>query len=243
MNAVQEASPTLQLNNWQLARSFFVSPSRGFAELKHSPRNALPLWLLLIGSVIVIQWYFNSVDFDWLKDQLAGMFAARGARGAAAVQAVSFVSRGVLKWSTTITTTIATILILALEALYLLLIGMVARIRYSYGQWFAFVCWSATPLIIGLIPQMLMLAFAHVSQADLNTLQPLSLNELFFHDTAGDPGYRVLTSLSLLTVAQVWLSIVGLRVWSGRTWGFCTIYMLVPHALYFGALALAGLRQ
>ena len=243
MNAVQEASPALQLNNWQLARSFMVSPSRGFAELKENPRNALPLWLLLIGGVVVIQWYFNIVDFDWVRDQLGAVFAARGVRGAAGVQAASFVSRGVLKWSTSITSLLGTILVLALEALYLLLIGMAARIRYSYGQWFAFVCWSATPLIIGLIPQMLMLAFGHVSQVDLNALQPLSLNEIFFHVGPLDSGYRLFTSLTALTVVQVWLSIVGLRVWSGRSWGFSTVYMLVPYALYFGALALAGLRQ
>jgi hypothetical protein len=238
LNAVQDASPALQLNNWQIARSFMMNPSQGFAELKQSPRNALPLLLLLAGGILVIQWYFTVVDFDWVKDRLLAVFAAKGARGAEGVQAVRFVSRGLLKWSTTVTSTLTTILILALEALYLLVIGMAARIRYSYGQWFAFACWSATPLIVGLIPQLLILEFGHVTQTDLNALQPLSLNELFFRVSAVSPWYRLSTTLSLLTLAQVWLSIVGLRVWSGRSWGFCTVYMLVPFALYFGVLAL-----
>jgi len=241
LNTIRDVSPPLQLNNWQIARLFATSPARGFAQLKQSPRNALPFLLLLAGGVVVIQWYFNIVDFEWVKHRLTEMYANKGGgHGAAGAQIVQFLSKGVLKWSTTITSTLMTILILALEALYLLVLGMAARIRYSYGQWFAFVCWSATPLIIGFIPQLLMLGLGRTSQLDLIAVQPLTLNELFFHVTDANPAYQFLTGVSLLTLAQVWLSIVGLRVWSGRSWAFCTVYMLVPFALYFAALVLWG---
>ena len=74
------------------------------------------------------------------------------------------------------------------------------------------------------------------------TLQPLSLNELVFHRATGTPGYSLLSALGLVQVAALWLTYVGVRVWSGRSTLFCLIFTLLPTVLIYGVWAFFAFR-
>ena len=57
---------------------------------------------------------------------------------------------------------------------------------------------------------------------------PLSLNELLFHRPKGSPGHALFESLSIPAVLGWMLTIIGVHVWSQRSWAFSTIFALLP---------------
>jgi len=223
-------------NTWQLIKLFPVSPSQAFVELKKSPRWILPFLLLVLGPALKAHWYFSAVDIDWYRHEVLATVTGANAQGR--VQALMMTSRDAFDWSRSLSAMVGAALSLVTSALYLLLIGKVFRMGYSFGRWFAFSCWSATPVIIGLILVFLAMLLTDTSHADIASLQPASLNELFFHSEPTDPGYHLLNALTVFTFAQAWLSVIGMRVWSGRSVLFSTVVALTPQILFFGVWAL-----
>jgi hypothetical protein len=225
------------LSNIQLARLLVTSPSALFAALKEKPLFALPMWLVLIGTAGMIGWYYAIVDIAWLQDQMIS-----SAQVPAAQQEAFKLSRPVLLWTTVIATVIVMFIVVTLGSLYFMLAGAITNVRYSFKHWFAFNWWATSPQILACIPSALILLLTDTNQLDVSALQPLSLNELFFHRTAGQPGYSLLTSFSLLHIVIAWLSVVGVRVWSGRSMSFSLVFALLPTVLIYGIWALFSFR-
>jgi hypothetical protein len=227
----------LALSNLELARLLVTSPSRMFAALKEKPLFALPMWLVLVGTAGIIGWYYAIVDIAWMQEQ---MIAA--AQLPPAQQAAFQLSRQVILWTSVIATVIVMFIVLTLGTLYFLVAGNITNVRYSFKHWFAFNWWATTPQILGCIPAALILLLSETNQIDASALQPLSLNELFFHKTASQQGYSLLTSLGLLHILIAWLTVVGVRVWSGRSMLFSLVFALLPTVLIYGIWALIAFR-
>jgi hypothetical protein len=227
------------LNNLQLARLLFTSPTKAFTELKQKPVFLLPMWLTLIGVAVVTAWYYSKVDIAWLQDQ---MIAARQIPVTQQQRVASSMTRPMLLWSSTIVAPIAVLIIVTISSLYFMLAGSITNVRYSFRHWFAFNWWAASPQIIAFIPSLLILALSSTTQIYASALQPLSLNELVFHRAMGAPGYSFLSSLGLVQIAVAWLTYIGTRAWSGRSTLFCLVFALLPTALIYGVWALFAFR-
>ena len=217
----------------------FTSPSKAFTELKLKPVFALPMWLTLIGTTAMTAWYYSIVDIAWLQDQLLA-----SAKVTAEQQQLiaARLSRPVLLWSSTIAAPLVLLLIITIGSLYFMLAGNITNVRNSFRHWFAFNWWAGSPQIIAFIPSFLILALSHTTQISASALQPLSLNELVFHRAAGTPGYSLLSALGLVQVAALWLTYIGVRVWSGRSTLFCLVFTLLPTVLIYGVWALFAFR-
>jgi hypothetical protein len=48
----------------------------------------------------------------------------------------------------------------------------------------------------------------------------------------------VLTSIGLPEILSVYLAMLGVKVWSGRSWTFSAIFTLLPVALILGVVGL-----
>jgi hypothetical protein len=227
------------LNNLQVARLLFTSPSQAFAALKEKPVFALPMWLTLIGTVAITAWYYSKVDIAWMQEQMA---IAGNVPAAQREQMAAGISRPILLWGSVIAAPIAIIAITSIGALYFMLAGAITNVRFSFKHWFAFNWWAGSPQIIAFIPSLLILALSSTTQIPQSSLSPLSLNELVFHRAAGTPGYSLLSTLGLVQVAAVWLTYVGLRAWSGRSALFCLIFAILPSVLIYGVWALFAFR-
>jgi Yip1 domain len=134
------------------------------------------------------------------------------------------------------------VLVRVLEATWYLLAGKVTNVDRSFRQWFALANWTSLPAVIGVVPAALALLMASGSQIDPGVLQPLSLNELFFHRKMGEPGYQVLSNISLLGMIGAALAIIGVKSWSSRSWLFASVFVLLPVAVILGIWALIALR-
>jgi hypothetical protein len=227
------------VNNLQVARLLFTSPSKAFAELKQNPVFALPLSLIILGIICVTAWYYSKVDITWFQDQ---MIAASRRSAPQQPQLSPEVMRRVLLWGGVIAAPIGLLLIGTISATYFLIAGSITNVRYSFKHWFAFNWWASSPQIIGYLPSLLILALTTTTQIQVSTLQPLSLNELVFHRPMGTPGYNLLSAVGLVQVATLWLCYTGIRAWSGRSVLFSLIFALLPSALIYGVWALFAFR-
>jgi hypothetical protein len=127
--------------------------------------------------------------------------------------------------------------------LYYLLAGKITNVQRSYRHWLAMACWTGLPQVLAVLPAIGVLLASGTTQLDSSAIQPLSLNALFMHRDMGDAGYQLFTSINLLHLLTLPLAVMAIRVWSGRSWLFSSVYALLPVVLIFGGWAVFALGR
>jgi hypothetical protein len=131
---------------------------------------------------------------------------------------------------------------LLVGAVYYLLAGKIAGVNRSFRHWLALSAWTSLPTVLSVIPAALVLLTATSNQVGQDSLQALSLNELFFKLEAGETGFTLLTNINLFTFVSLYLGAVGVKVWSSRSWLFSIVFSVLPLILIVGIWALYVLR-
>jgi hypothetical protein len=229
------------MNNMELAGAIVTSPSAAFADLKEKPRFIFPLAVLCVTTAAILFWYYSFVDFDWFKDRLvsANPSAARMTeqQREQAAKAMARMTPNIIMWSSVISVVIMIPAMRAIQAVYFLLAGNVANVRFKFEQWFALSCWTSLPILIATASMAVYLLTAGSNQIGYEETSLLSLNELFFHKTMQDKGFTLWSSLTVLHPWMWWLTVLGVRVWSGRSWLFSSVFVLTPIVLIYAAWA------
>jgi hypothetical protein len=234
----QESTEIVRVSTWHLMKLFFVNPRRAFLELADTPRFAVPFFLLLLGRVVQVHWYFSAVDIDWLKQQLVPAITRPDSQQRA--HHLAMITRNTLDVSSCLSAVVISGLVVLGCTLYLYVMGKILQSedsQHSFGQWFAFSSWSNLPQILGLIPQYIAMGLLDLTHEDVNSLNPLSLNTLFELGPA-DPAYRLLSNLTLLTFAQLVFAAVGLQVWYKKSFSVSLAVAAAPALVLYGAWAL-----
>jgi hypothetical protein len=97
------------------------------------------------------------------------------------------------------------------------------------------------PSLLGILASAALLLASDTHQIDNGELAVLSLNELFFHVPFGGKGHTLLTTLTILHPWMWWLTALGVRVWTGRSWTFSALFALLPVVVGYGAWAAISL--
>ena len=223
------------VNNIALAVALFTEPRRAFDAIAARPRWLFPLLVLLLTSLALLVWYYARVDLEWLIDQqLSASPRAATMTEEQRQAAARFTSRGTMISISVIAVVLFIVLVRVLEAVWYLLAGKIGNVERSFRQWFSFACWTSLPQVIAVVPAVLVMMTTSTTQIDPGAINPLSLNELFFHRGMADPGYSFLTNVSVLHFVGLALAVFGLHHWSKRTWLFSSIFVLLPPVLIFG---------
>ena len=231
------------MNNFALAGTLATAPSSAFVELRERPKFWFPLLLLMLSTVAIAYWYYSVVDIEWLRDAMFSSNpdlqklpeAEREAR-------MAMVSRNALQANSVIGGIFILPVFFLLWALYLLLSAKVTRLPQGFKHWFAFGCWTALPLMLSTVVAVIFLIMSDTTQMSPSVMQPLSINELVFHRPMGSPGYSFLESLSIPGVLSWILMIIGVRVWSQRSWAFSATFILLPVVVLYGIWAAFAFR-
>jgi hypothetical protein len=72
-----------------------------------------------------------------------------------------------------------------------------------------------------------------VSNTSVEGLSLLSLNELVFNVPRSSRWHTLVSSLTVLQPWSWWLTVVGFRALSGRSWGSSVLYGLAPTAALY----------
>ncbi|HMN45915.1 MAG TPA: YIP1 family protein [Povalibacter sp.] len=224
------------MNNMELAGALVTAPAKAFENLKEKPRFLFPLLVIVLSTVAVMFWYYRIVDFDWLVDRMLSANPRMNEQQREA--AMKMMSPGIIMWSSLISVVVVLVVARVVETLYYLLAGNVTNVRHTFLQWLSLSCWTALPHVIGTLSMAVFLLTSGSNQISNEELNLLSLNELLFHIPAGGKGYVLLSSLTLLHPWVWWLTVVGVRTWTGRSWLFSSLFALTPIVLLYGGWAL-----
>jgi len=227
------------MKSMELALMTLTSPRSAFLELQERPRFWWPLLAMVLGVAALIAWYYSVVDIQWLMEQILSGNAQL--TEAQRTQAIEHTSRGFMLGSSVIAGSVVVAVIKLLEALYYSLAGKVTNVERSFRHWLALACWSSLPSLLGILASAALLLASDTNQIGNSELAVLSLNELFFHVPFNGKGHTLLTTLTLLHPWMWWLTALGVRVWTGRSWTFSAIFALLPVVVGYGAWAAISL--
>lgn len=233
------------MNNLALTQALAFEPRRAFTEMDARPRFWWPLLLVVLATAALSLWYMSVVDLEWLVDQQLRQSAAAASmtdEEIARVARAAASQRGLRMGVGTAITMVAVAIFLVLTAVYYLLAGKVTGTERSFRHWLALASWSALPTALALIPAGAALLTASSNQISQESLQPLSLNALYFDRQPGDPGYALLSNLNLLQLVSLYLAAFGVKVWSARSWLFSIVFTGLPYVLIYGTWAFFSLR-
>jgi len=231
------------MNNLALSVALATAPSSAFAELRERPRYWFPLLLIVLSSAALIFWYYSVVDVEWLKDTMYShnptIQAMSEEKRAAAIGAIN---RTTMLWGAVVGSLIAIPIFMLLSALYFLVAAKVTKQAQGFKHWFAFVCWSSLPGLLGTVVAAILLLMSPNAQINPTSLQALSLNELVFHLPLGSPGQGMLDSLTIPGFLSWALMIIGVHTWSQRSWVFSAVVVLLSVVLFYGIWSLFAFR-
>lgn len=213
----------------------FYEPRAAFTALKAKPASWLVLILIILAMLIVHYWFFATVDFAWLMDHT---FNSQPEIKPEAREAIAkFMTLDTMMYSSLAMIVVAPLVMNAIIALYYFVASKVLGSSIGYGKWFHFSVWVGVPVILSAPLMALQVATSH-GQVGLEDLNMLSLNYLFVHAPLGTPWASLLNNLSLYHFWTVFLSYVGLRVWTERSVNACAIAAALPYVFVFGGWAL-----
>jgi hypothetical protein len=230
------------MTNIELATTLVTHPSKALAELDAQPRVWFPLVLTLVATVGITIWYYTFVDFSWFVDQTLSDPGSARMTDAQRQQAAAFISRGVLMGTSVVSVAIFLLGARVAEAVYYLIAGNLTGVQKPFKNWFALGWWTGLPGVISAVAAALTLLLSDTHQIASSAIAPLSLNELFFHKEMTERGFTLLTTLTLIHPIIWSLTVVGVRVWSGRSWLFSALFALIPPFFVYGTWAALSLR-
>jgi hypothetical protein len=227
MPASREAN--VMKNNLAVSVALATAPSSAFEELRERPKFWFPLLLLVASTAAIVYWYYSIVDIEWFKDAMYGNNPDfQKLPEAERARAMAMLGRNTLLWGAVISAIFVMPIFMLLQALYLRLAAKVTKLPQGFKHWLALSCWSALPMLLSTVAAALLLIISDTPQVSPSTMQPFSINELLLHRPMGSPGYALFESLSIPSLLSWLLMIIGVRVWSQRSWVFSVIFILLP---------------
>lgn len=231
------------MNNLALSAALATAPSSAFGELRERPRFWFPLLLVIASTVAIVYWYYSMVDIEWLKDAMFSNDPDMQKRPEAErAAAMAVLGRNTLLWGSVVGAIFVLPIFFLLQSSYLLLAAKVTKLPQGFKHWFALSCWTALPLLVSTVVSAIFLIISDTSQVSPSVLQPLSINELVLHRPIGSPGHTLLESLTVPGVLSWILLIIGVRVWSQRSWAFSAILILLPIVVIYGTWSAFAFR-
>jgi hypothetical protein len=232
------------MTDLELATDIAASPSLAYAELRQRPRIWFPLLLLALGSALMLWLYYRGVDVEWLKDTMLGNNADfKALPEEARAIALKAMTRTTFMVSGIAGSVLGLPLVMLIPALYFLIVSKVNGFGIKFSHWYSFSFWSSLPMALGYLVGIVMVLISdNNAQMTPDALQPLSLNQLYFHRAAGQPGQALFASISAFSIWSTVLTIVGLKAWTHRAWNFCCMVALLPYVLIYGIWALVAFK-
>jgi len=209
--------------------SMFYEPTRAFESLSPRRYGWIPLLLVMASSLALILWYFNIVDFAWMVEQMVASMPATE-RDAAK----QMMSKGMFMGFGVLGVLVATPALMAVTGVYLMLVSKALNKPFSFNDGFAASAWSSVPAILSLPLGAVQILMSSHGQLTFSELNPLSLNQLFFHLDMGRPMAGIYDSISLPMIWSIFLLIIAYQVWAKVARSTAVKVVLIPYLTIYG---------
>lgn len=209
--------------------TIFYEPTKTFQQLESRPRAWFPTLVLIICMLAVMGWYFSTVDFPWLADQMASAMKTAEERDAFA----KTMSKTLLQVSTLVSVVFMYPLIFAIMGVYFMAVSKMISHGITFGKGFALAAWSSIPSILLLPLGAMQIMLNPAGQLGFSELNPLSLNQLVFHYDLAHPLASLMDSLSVFTFWSMFLLVIGFEVWAKVKRSTAVKVVVLPYLIVF----------
>jgi len=231
----------MSANPFQACLDTILSPSVAFDTIKEKKGwSWLPFILLITSTFVLFLYYFNAVDFAWLKEQMLNQAAASKPMTDDELKTIaSFYEKDTMLWTTAIGGTLGFVVINMLTAVYYNIATKVsAGSEYKFTQWFAFTWWASLPTIVSVSLSALVIFFAADGMVSMQDLQPTSFNSLLFSVEPSNAWFSFLEAINLFSFWMIGVTAIGLRSWLNIESKKALIIAAAPQIFIFGGWAL-----
>jgi hypothetical protein len=215
--------------------NIITSPTVFFPALKQNPTFMFPLMMVLVAGVATFLYYFATVDLAWLTSQLD----PSNGTAKEAEQAQPYASFRLLAMASFSGVLIGTPLALLLYAAYFSLVDKVINDSSNgFKSWLSLVCWCSIPVLFISISSCINISLVDNGRMALNAINPLTLNNLFFHLSLGDDFFGPLNSLDLAALWVLLLMVVGFHQWTHASLSKSIAIVITPTVIKYIAWVL-----
>lgn len=217
------------VNPFSALVKMFYEPTRTFEALEPKKQAWLPIILVIAAMTAVTLWYFSVVDGAWFIEQ---MFSTMKAKEREAAE--QMLNANTMKVSMIGGQLIGVPLVLCITGLYFLIAGKIAKRPLSFGAGFSLAAWAMVPTLLLLPLAAIQILMSANPQFEYSALNMLSLNQLLFQYPMGHPMAAFFDSISLVSVWNAVLLVIGFQVWAKAQLATALKVVLFPYVVVYG---------
>jgi len=143
----------------------------------------------------------------------------------------SMMSQTTMASITAITASIGVAIVFVIQSVYFVIVSNVTNDGFQFKQWMSFTAWSSLPSLLSYLAIMVYIFSSSNGQIAFETLNPLSLNDLFFGFDASKGAGKMLASIDLTKFWSMYIMIIGYQKWTGKSISTSATVVLIP---FFG---------
>jgi len=211
--------------------NMITNPSAVFDSIKLKTSFMFPLLLAIVLTQIMFYWYFQLVDPTWFTEHMI-MISGEDLAPDQIEEMKKFMKPSTIMPFTLIGTSIGMIVVVLLQALYLMVVGNTKNIDVSYGEWFSLSAWSLVPAILLSIMILFNLSIGDISQLPMELMNPINFASLLGIEGPGSL-YNTLAGISIVTFLSLYLVAAGFKHWSNGSWTASVILVAIPYVLFW----------
>lgn len=231
--AVEEEQHT---SNLTLLTNVLTSPAKGMSQVKERYSVALPMLTVTLLTGFAMYYYYTIVDYAWLVDYIVETTAGdlSKAEQDQTRAGMNMMPQEVMGIVSGISMMIVIPIFYIIHAVYFLIVSNITNDGYGFKQWLSFVSWTSIPGIFIAIAMFVFLLTSSNGQISPESINPLSLNELFFNLEAHQGLGKMLAQLHLATFWTIAIMILGYQEWTKKSMGTSVAVVLIPFILIYG---------
>jgi len=216
--------------------NIFTSPAEAMQQVQENYNVLLPLLTLMSATLIVFAYYYVAVDYQWYIDHMVEMSAGELSKSEQedARAVFSMMSKTTMASITAITASIGVAIVFVIQSVYFVIVSNITNDGFQFKQWMSFSAWSSLPALLSYLAMMVYIFSSSNGQIAFETLNPLSLNDLFFGFDATKGIGKMLASLDLTKFWSMYIMIVGYQKWTGKSMQASAIVVLIPFVGIYG---------
>jgi len=220
--------------------NIFTSPAEAMQQVQERYNILFPLFILMLATVIVFSYYYVAVDYQWYIDHMVEISSGELSKSEQEQTraAFSMMSQTTMGTITTITASIGIAIVFVIQAVYFVIVSNINNDGFQFKQWMSFVAWSSLPALLVYLAMIVYISSSSNGQIAFETLNPLSLNDLFFGMDATQGAGKMLASLDLTKFWSMYIMIIGYQKWTAKSMQTSATVVLIPFVGIYGIWAL-----
>jgi Yip1 domain len=199
----------------------------------------LPLVLVILVPVSVTVYYFQTVDINWLVDQLMAAAAAQGSE--IPDEARQFMTATTMSLGTVFALAVIVPTMMAITALFFHLVNkFTSANERPYGSWFALTAWASVPSVIASLAALGYYMSLGTNQITFEELQFFSVNALITHYPITHPAMQLMSAITPFAFWTVGLYTLGIMIWTKRSMMSSLIIAIIPTLAIYGVMSIGA---